>query len=287
MAYLADELVKSGYDVKHVARLILLSQAYQRGFATGDADERQAELFAEPTRRRMTAEQLADSLFLAVGKPFDAEELCVNPDGRQSASSFMNLGTPRRAWEFVCTSNERERPSMTLPRAQSVVDLLMAYGWHQNRQEPINERDAEVTPLAPLVLANGDAAARAVDLSDQGELVPLCLEEQLPERLVERLLLRLLSRRPTPAERKRYVTLLSEGYADRKTGEPAAEPHVDRSPLAWSNNLDADANRIGVERLHLATLGDAPTGRLTAAWRERVEDLVWTIVNSPEFVFVP
>ncbi len=287
LAYLADELVTSGYDIKHVARLLLTSQAYQRGFDTSPERQQREALFAAATRRRMTAEQLADSLFYAVGKPFDAEELCVNPDGRQAQSTFLNLGTPHRAWEFACTSNERERPSMTLPRAQAVVDLLMAYGWQQNRQEPTSERERDTTPLTPLVLANGEAAARAVDLSDHGALVALCLEDRPVEELVDQLVVRFLGRRPTAAERERYTTLLSEGYEDRKTSAAPLPRKVDRSPLAWSNNLDAEANRIGTERLYLATLGDEPTRRLTEDWRSRVEDLVWALVNAPEFVFVP
>jgi hypothetical protein len=287
LAWLADELLRENYDIKHVARLVLNSQAYQRSHdATGDREKRE-RLFAAAIRRRMTAEQLADSLFAGVGKPFDAEELCMNPDGRQAAVSFPNLGTPGRAWEFACTSNERERPSMTLPRAQSVVDLLMAFGWHQNRQEPINEREPEVTPLAPLVLANGEAASRAVDLAEHGALAELCLADQPVEELADAIVIRFLGRRPTPAERARYAALLSEGYESRQTGHAPAERRVDRSPLAWSNNLDADANRVGIERQHRAIEGDPPTRRLTDDWRERVEDLVWSIVNSPEFVFVP
>ena len=287
LAYLADELIQNDYDIRHIARLILQSQAYQRGFSESTDLDVGEDLFASALRRRMTAEQLADSLFLAVGKPFDAEELCVNPDGRQAAASFLNLGTPQRAWEFACTSNERERPSMTLPRAQSVVDLLMAYGWQQNRQEPINERESLATPLVPLLLANGEAAARAIDLADHGALVPLCLEEQPVEDLVERLIMRFLGRKPTSTERGRYAALLAEGYATRRTGEKPLPRPIDRSPLAWSNNLDADANRIGTERMEAATHGDPPTRRLSDDWRIRVEDLVWTLVNSPEFVFVP
>jgi len=33
--------------------------------------------------------------------------------------------------------------------------------------------------------------------------------------------------------------------------------------------------------------GDPPTPRLQADWRERLEDMIWTLVNSPEIVFVP
>jgi hypothetical protein len=287
LEYLAEELMQNGYDIKHVTRLILNSQAYQRQIETGETNETRTTLFAAATRRRMTAEQLADSVFAAVGKPFDSEQLCMNPDGRQPAKNFPDLGTPHRAWEFVCTSNERERPSMSLPRAQSVIDLLMAFGWTQSRQGPINERESEVTPLTPLVLANGEAAARAIDLADHGELVEICLEVQSVEQLVDRIVLRFLGREATAAQRERYAALLDEGYANRKTGQGPAVRRVDRSPLSWSNNLDADANRIGVERQHRAMQGDEPTQRLRGDWRERVEDLVWAIVNSPEFVFVP
>jgi hypothetical protein len=37
----------------------------------------------------------------------------------------------------------------------------------------------------------------------------------------------------------------------------------------------------------MARVGDPPTALLAADWRERMEDMVYALVNSPEFVFVP
>ena len=37
-----------------------------------------------------------------------------------------------------------------------------------------------------------------------------------------------------------------------------------------------------------ARLAPAPlTDRLRADWRERMEDMLWSRINTPEFVFVP
>ena len=69
------------YDLKHVARLILNSHAYQREPVDPEQAARADCLFAAPSRRRMTAEQVVDSLFVAAGKPIDAEELNIDVDG--------------------------------------------------------------------------------------------------------------------------------------------------------------------------------------------------------------
>ncbi|SVA90712.1 uncharacterized protein METZ01_LOCUS143566, partial [marine metagenome] len=37
----------------------------------------------------------------------------------------------------------------------------------------------------------------------------------------------------------------------------------------------------------LAREGDPPTRRLLAEWRERMEDVIFALVNSPEFIFIP
>ena len=63
-----------------------------------------------------------------------------------------------------------------------------------------------------------------------------------------------------------------------------------REPLrhvSWSNHLSEEANRIKIELEKRAREGDPPTVALQADWRERMEDMLWALMNSPEFVFIP
>ena len=100
LRYLADELIEHDYDLKHVARLIFNSHAYQR-MSAHHASVSEAQLFAAPVRRRLTAEQLVDSLYHAAKKPLRSEQLTLDPEGRRPADTFLNLGSPTRAWEFT------------------------------------------------------------------------------------------------------------------------------------------------------------------------------------------
>jgi hypothetical protein len=61
--YLASEFVRSGWSVKALHRLILLSATYQQA-ATGMADER----YVGFARRRLAAEELRDTLLVASGE---------------------------------------------------------------------------------------------------------------------------------------------------------------------------------------------------------------------------
>ena len=72
--------------------------------------------------------------------------------------------------------------------------------------------------------------------------------------------------------------------------EDKRPPAIKRDPLghvSWSNHLSPEANRIKIELEKRAREGDPPTVALKAGWRERMEDMLWAVLNSPEFVFVP
>lgn len=287
---LARELMAHDYDLKHVARLILTSHTYQAAVRGAKEDSTASSLPRMPVRRRMSAEQILDSLFAAVGKPFRAEELNLDPDGRRPPTEFLNLGVPRRAWQFTSTSNERDRPALSLPVTQSLVDVLETFGWRPSRQDPITDRDVATTPLQPALLANGSAVNRAVRLSDDSAITALCLKDQPAEALIRAVYLRLLSRRPTVTETERLITFLGETYASRLV--PGAKPRPRSASLparrvSWSNHLSPEATRIQLENEKAARVGDPPTNLLTPAFRERMEDIVWALVNSPEFVFLP
>jgi hypothetical protein len=291
LAVLAREFVTHDYDLKHVARLIFVSRIYQAqvgpaGPSSGDAGSHR---YAAPARRRMSAEQLLDSLFAAVGKPFGAEELNLDPDGRRPPSEFLNLGVPRRAWQFTSTSNERDRPALSLPVTQTLVDVLQTFGWRPARQDPITVRDEATTPLQPALLANGVVAARICGLSDDSAITALCLEDQPAEALIRSVYLRILSRPPTGAETERLVAYLGSAHGNRAVPGAKARPALARAGrrVSWSNHLSPEATKIQMESEKVARAGDPPTDRLTPEFRERMEDIVWALISSPEFVFVP
>ncbi len=285
---LANTLIASDYDVKELARSILNSRAYQRQAIDPEADVER--VFAAPHRRRMSAEQIVDSAFHVVGQTMRTEPLTMDIEGTLPANKFLHFGYPRRAWEFTTLANERDRPSLALPRAQAVVDLLKAFGWRDSRPEPTSERDEAPNLIQPAVLSNGVLGTWLTRLSDESSLTQLALREQEVEELVDQLFMQILTRKPTREELAHYSAFLREGYAERRVpdGEvaPPAEPKRFRY-VSWSNHLNTEANKIKIEMEMAARQGDPPSRFLRDEWRQRAEDVVWALLNSPEMILIP
>lgn len=283
LRWLAREFVRSGYSLKAVSRLILASHAYQR--ASLPQLEQTEPLFVGPAPRRLSAEQIVDSLFASTGKPFRIEELTFDLDG---ISSMRSLGRAHRAWMLTSTSNERDRPSLTLPRAQAVITVMEAFGWRGARQSPLTLRESDPNVLQPAVLANGAMSGWAVRLSDDHGLTQLALKEQPLEAFIDALYLRLLTRLPDAGERAAAVALLGPGFAEREVKHPPAAGGKRVRPkfVTWSNHLDGPANALAQELETGARRGDPPTARLDTDWRERLEDFLWQTLNRPEWLFI-
>jgi len=290
LQYLARELMTNDYDLKHIARLIFSSHAYQRKPIAPPADPSEKHrLFAGPIRRNLTAEQVVDSLFLSVGKRFACEEMNLNPAGDRPPSQFLNMGVPERAWQLTALSNERDRPALALPIAQSLIDVMTAYGWRQSRQNAVTTRDDAASPIQSLILANGIVGTRIVRLSDDSAITTLCLRDEPLDRLIDETFLRVLSRPPSAKEARTFRELLQPYYASRKVknaGMTASAMKTDNR-VSWSNHLSAEATLIRMDEERKLRMGDQPTKRLTPEFRERFEDTMWAMVNSPEFVVVP
>lgn len=289
LEWLARDFVANGYDMKHLERRILTSEAYQR--RPRPLEKGATPDFAAPLPRRMTAEQIVDSLFAVVGKDLDSEELTMDNDGTQSESAMISLGHPRRAWEFTSLSNERDRPSLAIPKAQIIVDVLENFGWRPSRQEPKSVRETAANVRQPAILANGALGRWVTTLNEKGAITALALDARLSEsQLIDQIFLRLLTRHPTEAERRSFVGLLSPGFNERIIPEGKRPPPVKLPPLkyvAWSNHLSPGANSIKIELEKRAREGDPPTTALRPEWRERLEDVLWAVLNSPEFVHLP
>lgn len=221
--------------------------------------------------------------------PFDAGRVCIDIDGARSPSNSLDLGVARRAWHFSSLSNERDRPSLSLPFAQPFVTLLETFGWRSSRQDPVTERSRETTVLQPAAMNNGIVAQRIVRLSDRNGMTSVAVSAANPSDLVDALFLRILSRYPQVEERQWFLELIEPGFEERVVVGAVSNPPpmLRRDLVSWSNHLDPLANHIKLELEDAVEAGDPPTSQLQPEWRERVEDGIWVLVNSPEFLFLP
>ncbi|MFM8707382.1 MAG: hypothetical protein ACKOHK_04695, partial [Planctomycetia bacterium] len=142
----------------------------------------------------------------------------------------------------------------------------------------------------PAIVANGVAVKRASQFSESSGFTTAALAERPVGAFIDEVFLRILSRRPTAAERAAAVAILAAGYDTRLVAADrtvAAAPEPRPIGVSWSNHLTDEADRAKRELARVAAAGDPPTGRLDPDWRERAEDLVWALFNTPEFIFTP
>ncbi|MEM6692341.1 MAG: DUF1553 domain-containing protein, partial [Planctomycetota bacterium] len=288
---LALAFVASGYDFKSVLRRILLSNTYRRQATgknpTSDASQR---FFAAPSPRRLSAEQVVDRLHQATGLKIDSEELTFVHDASLPLGNRQTLGVPKRAWMFAGLNNERDRPSLSMPRAQSVVDVLEAFGWTGTRQKPIYERDSDSNVLQPGILANGTLTNNLLRASYKSPLADLALKATSSKQLLNELYLRFLSRLPNEREVADFLPELERDFKKRIIGEGSYDAPEKDNPLpqsTWTNHLQPEANEVQLEWLRRVRRGPPPDPRLLAPWREIYEDVIWSLVNPREFVWMP
>lgn len=286
LRWLAWKFVASGYDLRFLEKLVLSSHAYQRQATPETAT---VQLFAAPARRRPWPEAMADTLFDSFGRRYDLETLTLDLDAGRTIENGSNFGTVRRAWQLVYLTNDRDRPSLDLPRARAVTELLTAFGWDGNRQEAITAREAEPSSQQAAVLANGTATRWLTRVSDDSALLPLAMSAPSPEALTEALFLRILTRRPTDTERGRFASLLAPGFDSRALAVPPSvkKPRLTQPYITWANHLQPEANRLRMEEEKRSRQGPQPTTQLQSAWRERLEDALWALLNAPEIAYVP
>jgi Protein of unknown function (DUF1553)/Protein of unknown function (DUF1549)/Planctomycete cytochrome C len=288
LRWLGREFVRSGYDQKAIARLILRSHAYQR--AVDPARQETSPLYHAPAARSIRAEQLVDSLFAATGKPFVVEPVNLDLDSVRTIDNALDLGRAKRAWMLASTSNERDRPSLVLPRIQAVAEVMEVFGWRGARPDAgPGVRVGGANVLQPALLANGTMMTWLTRLSEDHGLTRFALETQTLDQFIERLFLRFFTRRPSVPERIFYTAALQPGYATRVVAAAPAEraasaPH--QKFVAWSNHMKSEANTLRLEQQAAARRGEIATPHLEAAWRQRCEDVVWALLNAPEWTSI-
>lgn len=160
--WLALEFMHSGWDIKHVVRLIVLSDSYkQSSFPKNDLVLRdpQNRLFARQSRFRLEAEFIRDQALKASGllhheiggpsiKPYQ-------PDGY-----WDNLYFPRRVYKHNEDHGQFRRGLYIHWQRQFLHPALLAFD-APSREECVAERPKSNTPTGALVLLNDPSYVEA------------------------------------------------------------------------------------------------------------------------------
>jgi hypothetical protein len=177
--WLAIEFIESGHDLKHVLRLILNSRTYlltsqpQPQRTSGEV-----ELFHGARLRRMTAEQLYDSIIVSCG--------------------MLDRGTS---------------PAVEQSYPASGNSFLATFGSHDRKT--VYERETTATIPQALELLNGDFVNNAVTLHANNP-VQRWIDQKLGNgEIALRLYLNTLSRKPTAAERRRVLGYVGRAMPER------------------------------------------------------------------------
>ncbi len=153
--WLAVEFIESGWNVKHIVRLIVKSNAYQQSSRVSkQLNERDPynQLYARQTRWRLDAEMVRDNALSVSG-------LLVNSVGGKSARPYQpagywgQLNFPKRKYKHDDNQNQYRRGLYTHWQRTFLHPSLLAFD-APAREECQAKRDRSNTPLQALVLLN-------------------------------------------------------------------------------------------------------------------------------------
>ncbi|MED5452896.1 MAG: PSD1 and planctomycete cytochrome C domain-containing protein [Verrucomicrobiota bacterium] len=164
--WLAAEFMDSGWNIKHMVRLITTSQTYRQSSKTSKALELidpYNHLIARQSRFRLDAELVRDNALTVSGL------LIQKIGGRsvkpyQPAGYWANLHFPQRTYKHDTGSAQYRRGLYTHWQRQFLHPALLAFD-APAREECTVERPRSNTPLAALVMLNDPSqieAARAL-----------------------------------------------------------------------------------------------------------------------------
>ena len=206
--WLAAEFVNSGWNVKHMVKLLVSSHTY-RQVSTDTPDLREKDAnnrwFARQGRWRLDAELVRDTALHVAGML--AEDLggeSVKP--YQPAGYWAQLNFPKRKWHADKDSVSRYRRGIYTFWCRSFPHPAMLAFDAPSREECSAKRARSNTPQQALVLLNDPVFVEAARVFGQ-RLVNISDD---PKELIERGYALALSRQPSPSELQILTTLYHE-----------------------------------------------------------------------------
>lgn len=192
LQYLESEFVSSGFDLRHLVRLIVSSETYQRSFIARADPERAETYFAAYPLRRLEAEVLIDAINQVTG----TTEKYISP----IPEPFTHVPEGERA--------------VRLPDASIASAFLELFARSPRDTGLMAERITPITAAQRLHMLNSSHIRQKIESS---RLVSLMTRPELPwPEAVLAAYMEVLNRPPTPAELSHVTRLLAESASRRE-----------------------------------------------------------------------
>jgi len=236
---LAIEFAESGWDIKHMVKLLVMSRAYRQSSVAGAgllARDPYNQLFARQSRYRLPAESVRDTALSISGLLVkDLGGASVKP--YQPAGYYRHLNFPQRRY-YQHNDQRQWRRGVYMHWQRMFLHPALKAMDAPSREECTAERPRSNTPLSALVLLNDPTFVEAARvfaeriIREGGDTTERRIEfafrktvSRLPDKVEANLLARLLeqsranfTKNPAAAEK-----LLSVGLAERSDDIDAAE----------------------------------------------------------------
>ena len=298
MQHLEKVMQEAGYDLKAFLRVVLNTQVYQREATVADLGNDETYHFPGPMMRRLSAEQVWDSLLTLAVPDVDGGIRVMSDRARgiydlydrmmslspeelaQQIDEIAMADEPRQAFRRMNRAGNRELEAKARPLYRQ---LRRAY-----RDENEKEIERLVNELKQLGL--DPESRRRRRRGERG----LARASELPSPAPAGHLLRQLGQSDkeeiegshADATVPQVLTLLN-GFVDETLLKNANAP-VMKAALGKARDGEA------ITSVYLAVLARKPSSSEMAMWKKdfrrdadtALDDLVWTLTNSHEFRFV-
>ena len=297
MEYLAETMIDLDFDMKQFQRAIYLSETYQASAFAEDVPDVTKYSFPGPVVRRMSAEQIWDSLLTLV---------IAEPDVRRTDLMSRQYGASSEMYEKVAEMSPEEIVEFAMEAANK--NTSGKNKMQSNRRKKLKAMQAEFQTKINAAKKKKDYAAVKDLMAQRAQMVSKSRKKQGQFARASEL--------TSPAPANHF--LREFGQSDREVIDNAnTEPSVpqvlsmmngmieksicrDKNSLLMQNALQAENSRECIETVFLSMLNREPTRQEVNAWRtdfdaavkrnqyktlETFGDLIWTIANSNEFIF--
>ncbi len=230
--WMAVEFVESGWDLKHMIRLIVTSSTYRQSadaredLAVIDPDN--SRLFARQSARRLPAEAVRDQALqvagLLDGRIGGPSVFPYQPDGHWDALNF-----PRRKYPTSTGSDLYRRGLYTWVQRTFPHPMMVTFD-APSRESCVGRRMNSTTPLQALGSLNGPAFVEAARVLAES----LIAHDPTDAMRLERLYLLTLARAPRDSEREKLASFL-EGQRQHfqvAPGDAAKLASAGEAPIA-------------------------------------------------------